>query len=67
MVPSKLIYINELPLTPNKKIDVKKLAELEEKYEPVRLQEYVAPSNKAEKQIANALGGSIRNFKSWSA
>lgn len=54
MVPSKLIYINELPLTPNKKIDVKKLAQLEEKYEPVRLQEYVAPSNKAEKQIANA-------------
>ena len=37
MVPSKLIYINELPLTPNKKIDVKKLAQLEEKYEPVRL------------------------------
>ena len=50
MVPSKLIYINELPLTPNKKIDVKKLAQLEEKYEPVRLQEYVAPSNKAEKK-----------------
>ncbi|MGW6191303.1 non-ribosomal peptide synthetase family protein [Bacillus cereus] len=54
MVPSKLIYINELPLTPNKKIDVKKLAQLEEKYEPIRLQEYVAPSTKAEKQIANA-------------
>ena len=66
MVPSKLIYINELPLTPNKKIDVKKLAELEEKYEPVRLQEYVAPSNKAENK-SRTPGGSIRNFKSWSA
>jgi len=54
MVPSKLIYINELLLTPNKKVDVKKLAQLEEKYEPVRLQEYVAPSIKAEKQIAKA-------------
>ncbi|MCW9133456.1 amino acid adenylation domain-containing protein [Bacillus paramycoides] len=54
MVPSKLIYINELPLTPNKKIDVKKLAQLEEKYEPVRLQEYVTPSTEAEKKIAHA-------------
>nr|WP_225990598.1 non-ribosomal peptide synthetase [Bacillus luti] len=56
MVPSKLIYINELPLTPNKKVDLKRLAQLEEEYEPVRLQEYVAPSNEAEKKIAQAWG-----------
>lgn len=54
MVPSKLIYINELPLTPNKKIDVKRLAQLEEDYEPVRLQEYIAPSTEAEEKIAKA-------------
>nr|WP_242660445.1 non-ribosomal peptide synthetase [Bacillus luti] len=56
MVPSKLIYINELPLTPNKKVDLKRLAQLEEEYEPVRLQEYVAPSTEAEKKIAQAWG-----------
>lgn len=54
MIPSKLIYIDELPLTPNKKIDVKKLGQLEEEYEPTRLQEYVAPSTEAEKIIAQA-------------
>ncbi|HHT7236368.1 amino acid adenylation domain-containing protein [Bacillus sp. JJ927] len=54
MVPSKLIYINELPLTPNKKVDVKRLAQLEEEYEPVRLQEYIAPSNEVEERIAKA-------------
>nr|WP_128856068.1 non-ribosomal peptide synthetase [Bacillus sp. CDB3] len=54
MVPSKLIYIHELPLTPNKKVDVKRLAQLEEEHEPVRLQEYIAPSNEAEERIAKA-------------
>ncbi|WP_408099280.1 non-ribosomal peptide synthetase [Bacillus mycoides] len=54
MVPSKLIYINELPLTPNKKVDVKRLAQLEEEYEPVRSQEYIAPSTEAEEKIAKA-------------
>ncbi|PEU11057.1 non-ribosomal peptide synthetase [Bacillus sp. AFS019443] len=54
MVPSKLIYIDELPLTPNKKVDIKKLAELEEDYEPIRLQEYIAPSTESEKKIAEA-------------
>ncbi|PEV98957.1 peptide synthetase [Bacillus cereus] len=54
MVPSKLIYIDELPLTPNNKIDLKRLAQLEEEYEPVRLQEYIAPSTKAEEKITKA-------------
>ncbi len=35
---------------------MKRLAQLEEEYEPVRLQEYVAPSNEAEKKIAQAWG-----------
>ncbi|WP_439020728.1 amino acid adenylation domain-containing protein [Bacillus thuringiensis] len=56
MVPSKLIYINELPLTPNKKVDLKRLAQLEEQYEPVRLQEYIAPSTEKEEKIAQAWG-----------
>nr|WP_255446707.1 non-ribosomal peptide synthetase [Bacillus sp. SH5-2] len=56
MVPSKLIYINELPLTPNKKVDLKRLAQLEEEYEPVRLQEYIAPSTEKEEKIAQAWG-----------
>ncbi len=54
MVPSKLIYINELPLTPNKKVDLKRLAQLEADYEPLRLQEYIAPSTEAEEKIAKA-------------
>ena len=59
MVPSFIIEIDAIPLTPNKKVDRKYL---ESKSITVVQKEYVAPSSKTEKQIAG-LWSDVLNIK----
>ncbi len=48
MIPSLFIQIPDIPLTPNGKVDYKRLAEVELNFE----EEYIAPRDEVEKRIA---------------
>ncbi len=53
MIPAQFIKIEEMPLTPNGKINRKKLVELELTVRPQLQTEYVAPANEVQKDLVN--------------